>query len=344
MKIPNGSVNISVVIPVYNVKEYIKEAVDSILHQSSPPYEVIIINDGSTDGSGVLLEALYGNIDRVKIVHTTNQGLGEARNEGSRYVTGEFTYYFDSDDIAARTLLEEFTAAYQRNGDLDIFCFSAKSFFDTTTNTNQPLPFYSRVMNKDFSNGVVAFNSMSAHASFYPNAWMYVFRTSLLSEHDIRFKPIIHEDEEFTPRLFFKARRVSVSSQILFSRRIRHGSIMQSSRNEKNVIGYIESIRALEQLRKTSTNKKAKWYLDERIHININTISNIIKHEGISLSDELSSQFIEIKNRNKCRFIYLAKFNHRICRLLYQIQFRLINYPSPKTRKHSGKETGTGYL
>ncbi|CAI0840425.1 MULTISPECIES: glycosyltransferase family 2 protein [Serratia] len=323
MMISNDSVKISVVIPVYNVKKYVKQAVDSILAQSVAPYEVIIVDDGSTDGSGDLLEELYGHLEVVKIVHTTNHGLGEARNEGSRHVTGEFTYYFDSDDIAVPTLLEEFMLAYQRNSDLDIFCFSADSFFDTPNNSNQPLPFYTRKMDKDFPDGVAAFNTLSAYGTFYPNAWMYVFRSNLLSKHDLRFKPIIHEDEEFTPRLFFKAGKVTASNKILFKRRVRAGSIMQSNRNEKNVIGYIESINALELLRSASESKKTKKHLSDRIYTNIITISNIIECGHISLTDDLNVKLVGIKERNKSVLIYLAKLNPRVYRLFYLIKRRL---------------------
>lgn len=319
----NDSVKISVVIPVYNVKKYVKQAVDSILAQSLAPYEVIIVDDGSTDGSGDLLEELYGHLAVVKIVHTTNHGLGEARNEGSRHVTGEFTYYFDSDDIAVLTLLEEFMLAYQRNSDLDIFCFSADSFFDTPTNANQPLPFYTRKIDKDFSDGVSAFNTMSAYGTFYPNAWMYVFRSSLLSDNSLTFKPIIHEDEEFTPRLFFKAGKVAVSKKILFKRRIRTGSIMQSSRNERNVFGYIESIKALELLKQVSDNKKAKKHLSDRIYTNIITISNIMESGTVSLSDELANQLLEIKERNKSSVIYFAKLAPGLYRLFYLVKRRI---------------------
>ncbi|CAI1561110.1 Chondroitin polymerase [Serratia ficaria] len=323
MMISNDSVKISVVIPVYNVKKYVKQAVDSILAQSVAPYEVIIVDDGSTDGSGDLLEELYGHLEAVKIVHTTNHGLGEARNEGSRHVTGEFTYYFDSDDIAVPTLLEEFMLAYQRNSELDIFCFSADSFFDTPTNANQPLPFYTRKMDKDFPDGVAAFNTLSAYGSFYPNAWMYVFRSRLLSENGLTFKPIIHEDEEFTPRLFFKAGKVAVSNKILFNRRVRSGSIMQSGRNEKNVFGYIESIKALELLRAASDSKKTKKHLSDRIYTNIITISNILEQGRITLPDELNRQFLDIKERNKSVLICLARVNPKLYRIFSLVKRRV---------------------
>ncbi|MBM0546780.1 glycosyltransferase family 2 protein, partial [Klebsiella pneumoniae] len=97
-----NSINIptvSVIIPVYNVKDYVLQAIDSVINQKVKPFEVIIVDDGSTDGSGDIIDANYDQIPFVKIIHTINQGLGQARNEGTMLASGEFIYYFDSDDL-----------------------------------------------------------------------------------------------------------------------------------------------------------------------------------------------------------------------------------------------------
>jgi len=73
---------ISVIIPVYNTKQYLKEAIDSILKEKEYLCDITIINDGSTDGSSDLLEKLYGNLNFIKIIHTKNNGQGHARNLG----------------------------------------------------------------------------------------------------------------------------------------------------------------------------------------------------------------------------------------------------------------------
>ncbi|MEB7584250.1 glycosyltransferase family 2 protein [Serratia rubidaea] len=319
----NNLVKISVVIPVYNVKNYVQEAVDSILAQTVAPYEIIIVDDGSTDGSGELLEECYGHLETVKIVHTENHGLGEARNEGSRHVTGDFTYYFDSDDIAVPTLLETFLNTYRNHTDLDIFCFSADSFFDAEPAINQPLPHYDRKMDRVFPDAITAFNTMSGYGSFYPNAWMYVFRSNLITENNIWFKPIIHEDEEFTPRLFLMAGKIAVSRAFLFKRRVRAGSIMQSGRGERNVVGYIASIKTQEQLRKNAVDKKFRKHLSDRISINIISIMRIIKDSQVQLSDDVAKQFHEVKVRNKSLAIMLAQLNPHLYRIFSFVKRRV---------------------
>ena len=99
---------ISVVIPIYNTRSYLQEAVDSIIQQKEFLHEIIIVDDGSNDGSGDLLEKLYGDNEFIKIHHTENKGQGHARNLGTDFAKGDYIYYFDSDDISAPNLFKRF--------------------------------------------------------------------------------------------------------------------------------------------------------------------------------------------------------------------------------------------
>ncbi|QCR35736.1 glycosyltransferase family 2 protein [Nissabacter sp. SGAir0207] len=300
---------LSVVIPVYNVKNYLETAIDSILNQTVLPSEVVIVDDGSTDGSGEMLEQLYGHIPFVRIVHTENRGLGEARNEGNRHVTGDYIYYFDSDDVAVPTLVESFYHYLEQHPALDIYCFSAASFWDVVPEDPEAakmLPQYDRQLNQTFENGISAFNILSENNTFYPNAWLYVFRRGLIVDHDLWFKPIIHEDEEFTPRLFFAAQQVISSTEVLFRRRVRMGSIMQSNRSEKNVIGYIESIHSLEGLKANAQESRVINNLANRILNNIIAIYRITKEEGVVLSPESDQRFSALLARNSTPQVKLA--------------------------------------
>ena len=90
---------ISVIVPVYNVKEYLEECLLSIYAQDFQDFEVILVDDGSTDGSGELCDALESSRENLKVIHKSNGGLSSARNEGVRYATGEWLVFVDSDDI-----------------------------------------------------------------------------------------------------------------------------------------------------------------------------------------------------------------------------------------------------
>lgn len=89
---------VSVIVPVYNVKPYLQECLDSILQQSYTKMEIILIDDGSTDGSGAICDDYARKDDRIQVIHQQNQGLSAARNRGIERATGEYLCFVDSDD------------------------------------------------------------------------------------------------------------------------------------------------------------------------------------------------------------------------------------------------------
>lgn len=104
----NESVDISVIVPVYNSKEYLQRCVESILNQSLQNFELILIDDGSTDGSGELCESFVSLSDSVtiRVIHQENQGQSVARNHGARIAKGQWICFIDSDDYVSKDYLE----------------------------------------------------------------------------------------------------------------------------------------------------------------------------------------------------------------------------------------------
>lgn len=91
-------VEISIVIPVYNVEKWIDKYLQSVERQTFTNYEVIIVNDGTQDNSDKIAQRYCDKYDNWKIINTPNQGLSKARNEGLKYVNGKYIYFLDSDD------------------------------------------------------------------------------------------------------------------------------------------------------------------------------------------------------------------------------------------------------
>jgi len=316
---------LSVVIPVYNVEKYVKAAVDSVLNQTVAADEIIIVDDGATDSSGELVEKLYGHYEQVTIVHTPNGGLGEARNTGTRHATGDFIYYFDSDDLLKNNLVEQFHQALAKDPDLDIYAFSAESFYDDEVALSDTkmvqMPAYDRGMERAFSDGETAFCELSRKSVFFPNAWLYVYRRRLQTENQLWFKPIIHEDEEFTPRLFFTAGKVVVTGQRFFERRLRSGSIMQTKRGESNAIGYLQSIAALEGLTERTQRLESKKLLLQRIKHNLFIIIHIRSATRYSAVTE--NDYKKLMNRYQTPIMKLASINFFSYRVLRGVLRRL---------------------
>lgn len=107
---------ISVVVPVYDVEDYLPACLDSVLAQTHTALEVIVVDDGSTDSSGAIADAYAVRDPRVRVVHTVNRGLGAARNEGLRHATGELLAFADSDDVVPADAYATLLRPVQRVG------------------------------------------------------------------------------------------------------------------------------------------------------------------------------------------------------------------------------------
>ena len=122
---------ISIVIPVYNGEAYLEACLDSILQQTHNHYEVIAVDDGSTDDSRTICEEYVAKDDRLRLVCQTNAGASAARNRGLKEAVGEYVYFLDSDDWIESTAFEEFICAEKKNN-ADVIFFDAYSIDEET--------------------------------------------------------------------------------------------------------------------------------------------------------------------------------------------------------------------
>src|SRR5688572_9651460 len=118
---------ISIIMPVYNVEKYLHTAVDSVLQQTYKNFELIVVDDGSTDKSGDISESYAKSDKRVSVVHKDNGGLSDARNAGLPHARGDYIIFIDSDDYWDKELLSELVS-YNKDKNLDaiIFGYSAE--------------------------------------------------------------------------------------------------------------------------------------------------------------------------------------------------------------------------
>lgn len=116
---------LSVIVPVYNVEQYIHKCVDSILSQTFADFELILVNDGSPDNCGKICDEYASKDNRVKVIHKKNGGVSEARNVGLDVATGEYISFIDPDDWIDKDMYEQ-TIGYMAVNDLDIVCFDVE--------------------------------------------------------------------------------------------------------------------------------------------------------------------------------------------------------------------------
>ncbi len=239
----SAPVTISVIVPAYNVQAYVAEALDSLLGQSLPFHEIIVIDDGSTDATSEVL-ARYRDRPGVRIERVVNGGLGRARNQGVALATGQFVYYFDSDDILVPTFSAQMQALLGGRDEVDIVYFSGRSFVDPGC-TVKYLPAYQRGMTREFASGVAATGAMLQAGVLFSSACLYVSRRTLWADGALAFAPIVHEDEELLTKLSCKARVSLCIDAVLFERRVRDDSLMTQTKTERHTSGYLHSLATL---------------------------------------------------------------------------------------------------
>lgn len=245
---------VTVIVPVFNVEHYLRHCVSSILGQTHPELEVLLINDGSADGSGDLCDALAAEDPRIRVIHQSNGGLSFARNVGLDRAAGEFITFVDSDDWLHPEMIETLLALVN-DWEADVACagfLRATAEGEAGLATTKPAP--ARVLDR-----VQALHELVGlrHVQLTV-AWAKLYRTRLWAV--LRF-PVgrLHEDEFTTYRALHASRRVVVTDKPLYYYRQHGESIMGSKFSVQRGVDSIDAFReradffAEEGLRELST-------------------------------------------------------------------------------------------
>jgi len=234
---------ISAIVPAYNVAPYIADALDSLLSQSAPFHEIIVIDDGSTDGTAAILDQ-YRDRPGMRIVRVANGGQGRARNQALAMASGDYVYFFDADDLLEAGFVADMQAMLAGRSEVDIVYFSGSSFVDDGC-TADFLPFYRRQIEREFATGVEATGALLRSESCFASPCLYLSRRTLWGEGKLAFLPIVHEDEEIITRLTCSAGVSLCVDTVYFARRVRTGSTMTQVKSERHALGYLHTLGAL---------------------------------------------------------------------------------------------------
>lgn len=236
---------VSVIIPVYNTEAYVEQTLRSIMGQTLRDIELIVVNDGSTDGSLSVLERIATGDDRIRLYTQPNKGLSQTRNAGIARARGEFIYFMDSDDLLEPDALER---CYERcqSDRLDFVFFDAESFGTTASDAAWFDYRRAKYFGTEVCDGTALLRRMLALHCYRASACLSFIRTAYLRGLGLRFYPgILHEDELFTPQLYLGASRAGGIERSFFKRRIHGDSIMGRGFSRRNLEGYTTVLREL---------------------------------------------------------------------------------------------------
>ncbi|MDB5755184.1 MAG: hypothetical protein JWR56_1612 [Massilia sp.] len=236
-------VRISAIVPAHNVERYVDAALASLLDQSMPFHEIIIVDDGSTDGTGAIVEQ-YQRHPAIRVVHTDNGGQGRARNLALSLASGDYVYFFDADDLLKPGFVGAMQALLGGRPEVDIVYFSGQSFVDAGCRADY-LPAYRRTLEMEFFSGIEATGALLLRGTCFASPCLYLSRRSLWGEGGLAFMPIVHEDEEIITRLGCAAGVSLCLDTVFFERRIRAQSTMTQAKSVRHAAGYLHTLASL---------------------------------------------------------------------------------------------------
>lgn len=232
---------VSVIIPIYNVEEYLEECIDSILNQSLDNVEIICINDGSTDNSLSILNKYSERNSNIKIINQENTGAGTARNRALKFAEGEYIYFLDGDDYLDKdTLLICYEEAKKNN--LDIVTFDAILFYEKSYNGN-----YDDNLERDellesrVKTGLEFMEEAFSRKCFRTESTINFYRREFLEKNNIKYSELkIYEDVIQVFDSFILAERVKYIPKKFMYRRVRNSSAITTKLAKINVDGYYQ--------------------------------------------------------------------------------------------------------
>lgn len=223
----NNIPEISVIIPVYNIENYLFECLQSILSQDISNIEVICVNDGSNDNSLAVMKNIKCQDKRIKIINTEHKGSGLARNLAITYASGKYILFVDGDDfLEKRALYKMLSKAEAEN--VDIVMFGAFSYYEKKKKKYAGTYDYKKIPYK-YLNGVFSGKDSGNDIAKFPStSWTKLYNTDFIKKNNIKFQDIeIGQDQLFYFHSMITAKRISVLEKNLYNyRKNRKGSAM----------------------------------------------------------------------------------------------------------------------
>lgn len=281
-------VKASVIVPVYNVEDYLAECLDSLINQTFGDIEIICVDDGSTDDSLNILEHYQYLDNRIRIVNKENGGLSFARNSGMKVAKGKYILFVDPDDYISTTTIEEcFSNAEKNNSDVVVFDFVWKNLndskFSIMTIENFGKTCENNPFNKDMMGPLV-------YKEIPVSVWTKFYRKNFLLENNITFyEDMVFEDVPYWASIFVNAEKFTyLKEPLYFYRKDRAGAITSNRGKE-----IFDVFKAYERVEKTF---KDKGYWDKyKLSVNLLKILDFQKKFYEIKPEYKESFFNEVK-------------------------------------------------
>lgn len=306
---------ISVIVPLYNCEKYISQCIESVIEQTFQNWEIIIINDGSTDtGPAICLQ--YVNQDsRIKIVHQENQGLGPTRNVGIDESSGEYLIFLDSDDFLNQDSLENLNTTIKNNNNPDMILCRASSFYEKNNNKKDFFGEYLPDMIIGKSSLEILLYLFEPPVESFWSAWNHVYKKKIIIDNNLKFPPHLGEDLDWTPRVILQSTNFAFLQTPYYNYRVSKNSTSSNSFNHEYHI-YVVVFKWLKSIDDLNISNQQKQLLKTKFanvyYSNLWQMWNKTKDQKKQIIKLLQeNQFVwTVGDSKKCKLLGLS------CRLL----------------------------
>ena len=307
---------LTVVIPVYNVEKYLKRCVESVLVQGWHNYDILLVDDGSTDSSPQICDDYVKAYDFISVIHKENGGLSEARNTGILHAKGEYVYFPDSDDwLEPQTFTE--LAEVLESQEFELVSFNREFV------KGEEDPIVSDPLVTQVFGGKDAFVQMLKHSYITGFANDKIYKKSLFIDNNISFpKGKYYEDLGTNYKLFLSAKNVFATNQKYYHYLIDNPDSITQSWNEQKFsdmfgfykdIFYSDFVRS--QLNKEELQISQRYYVNGLIHI----LASLYKSKLDKNYGEITSEVKQELEKNKMTCSEVKSIPNRIKYLLYRL-------------------------
>ena len=295
---------LSIIVPIYNVAPYLRKCVDSLLAQDITDYEIILVDDGSTDDSGAIADEIVrevmgdesncqspiANLPTLSVIHQENAGLSAARNAGIAKAQGEYIWFVDSDDYVEPNVLGELMEQIERDN-LDVLRFR----YQNEKESGEAFVPHDgmKVDYNDYSNVPIdGLTFLNERMWIQCYAWQFVLKKKIV-EKELFTIGIYFEDTDWTPRMLLKAKRVASTNSIIYNYLWRDGSITLTSNKEKLRKHLHDKIIILERLNEWGKLVTNHLWFDTMIS---SLMIGVINSIALNFYEERKNYIKQIKN------------------------------------------------
>lgn len=249
--------NFSIIIPVYNVGNYLRECIESVIKQSRVSYEVILVDDGSKDESTQICDEYTQRYDFISVIHKENGGLSDARNKGIDIAKGEYILFVDGDDYIGGDSLRAIADVIEKEKHPDVVCLELVKFFENSSKTIAMEDGIDKKISELKNDKLYEY---LADLPKYPaSACTKAIRRQLFFDYDLYFvKGLLSEDLEWSIRLFLAAKTICYCPyKYYYYRQARVNSISNTS-SEKKVMDILSTFQKWTNYVSNLTNQAEK--------------------------------------------------------------------------------------